>query len=131
MKWRIAEVNRFTRGWTAYFALADTPSAFENLDGWLRRRLRQVRWKEWKKPHTKRRNLIAVGIPYDQAYSWAYSRLGYWRVARSWILSRSLTNAYWREQGLLGFGEPYRRLRDATRTAGCGPACPVVWEGPG
>ncbi len=43
----------------------------------------------------------------------------------------SLTNAYWREQGLLGFSGPYRRFRDATRTAGYGLARPVVWEGRG
>ena len=47
---RIAALNRLTRGWTAYFALADTLSVFEELDEWLRRRLRQVRWKEWKRP---------------------------------------------------------------------------------
>ena len=63
MERRIGQVNRFSRGWTAYFALADTPSAFEELDAWLRRRLRQVRWKEWKRIHAKQRNLIAAGIP--------------------------------------------------------------------
>jgi hypothetical protein len=131
MERRIDSVNRFSRGWTAYFALADTPSVFEELDEWLRRRLRQVRWKEWKKIRTKHRNLIATGIPEGKAYEWANSRLGYWRIARSWILTRSLTNAYWRDQGLLGFSDPYRRLRDATRTAGCGPARPVEWEGRG
>ena len=131
MERRIGAINRFSRGWTAYFALADTPSVFEELDEWLRRRLRQVRWKEWKKIRTKHRNLIANGIPAGKAYEWANSRRGYWRIARSWVLTRGLTNAYWREQGLLGFSDPYRRFRDATRTAGCGPARPVVWEGRG
>ncbi len=131
MERRINSINRFSRGWTAYFALADTPSVFEELDEWLRRRLRQVRWKEWKKIRTKHRNLIATGIPEGKAYEWANSRLGYWRIARSWVLTRSLTNAYWREQGLAGFTDPYRRFRNATRTAGCGPARPVVWEGRG
>jgi hypothetical protein len=46
MERRILEINRFTLGWTAYFAFADTPSPFRELDKWLRRRLRQVRWKE-------------------------------------------------------------------------------------
>jgi len=46
MEQRIEEINRFTVGWTAYFALADTPTVLERLDRWLRRRLRQVRWKE-------------------------------------------------------------------------------------
>jgi RNA-directed DNA polymerase len=40
MERRIREINRFTVGWTAYFALADTPHPFEELDEWLRRRLR-------------------------------------------------------------------------------------------
>ena len=131
MERRIKAINRFSLGWSAYFALADTPSAFRDLDKWLRRRLRQVRWKEWKKIHTKQRNLIATGIPVGKAYEWANSRRGYWRVAGSWILAQGLPNAYWREQGLHGFTDSYRRFRDATRTAGCGPACPVVWEGPG
>lgn len=131
MERRIREANRFTVGWTAYFSLADTPRPLSDLDEWLRRRLRQVRWKEWKRIRTKHRNLIATGIPEGKAYEWANSRLGYWRIAGSWILTRSLTNAYWREQGLQGFTDPYRRFRDATRTAGCGPARPVVWEGRG
>lgn len=60
---RIIRINRFTRGWTAYFALADTPSVFAELDEWLRRRLRQVRWKEWKRWRARWRNLSALGIP--------------------------------------------------------------------
>jgi RNA-directed DNA polymerase len=131
MERRIRELNRFTVGWTAYFALADTPRPLSDLDEWLRRRLRQVRWKEWKRYHTRRRNLRALGIPERSAREWAGSRKGYWRIARSWVLSRSLTDAYWRELGLQGFSDPYRRFRDATRTARCGPARRVVWEGPG
>jgi hypothetical protein len=46
MKRRIHAINRFTTGWTAYFVLADGERPFSDLDQWLRRRLRQVRWKE-------------------------------------------------------------------------------------
>ena len=128
---RIDALNRFSRGWTVYFALADTPSVFQELDEWLRRRLRQVRWKEWKKPGGRCRGLIARGIPAWQARTWAASGRGCWRVAGSPILARALPVSYWQNQGLAGFLGPYRQLRDARRTAGCGPACPVVWEGPG
>jgi len=131
MERRIRAINRFTVGWTAYFAYADTPYPFERLDAWLRRRLRQVRWKEWRRPRARRRNLRALGIPERAARQWASSRRGYWRIAGSAVLQRALPNSYWAEQGLTGFSDPYRRFRDATRTAGCGPACPVVWEGPG
>ncbi len=63
MERRIKEINRFTVGWTGYFAFADTVLPFEKLEKWLRRRLRQVRWKEWKRPQTRYRNLRALGIP--------------------------------------------------------------------
>ena len=128
---RLQAISRYTVGWTAYFAYADTPTPFRELDEWLRRRLRQVRWKEWKRTATKRRNLHALGVPERSAREWAGSRKGCWRVAGSWILTRALPNAYRQEQGLQGFSDPYRRFRDATRTARCGPACRVVWEGPG
>jgi RNA-directed DNA polymerase len=131
MERRIQALNRFTVGWTAYFAYAETSSPFADLDQWLRRRLRQVRWKEWKRYRTRRRNLVALGIPERKAREWAGSRKGYWRVAGSWILSRALPNAYWAELGLQGFSDPYCRFRDAMRTAWCGPACQVVWEGSG
>jgi group II intron reverse transcriptase/maturase len=112
MERRIREINRFTVGWTAYFAFADTPSPFKELDAWLRRRLRQVRWKEWKRPKTRRRNLRALGIPEQKAHEWANSRKGYWRIAGSAPLQRALPNAYWANQGLKGFAEPYRRFRE-------------------
>lgn len=128
---RIDRLNGCTRGWTGYFSLADTPSVFEELDEWFRRRLRQVRWKEWKKPKGRHRGLVAQGIPGHKAWEWAYSRRGYWRIAGSAILQRALPNSYWQRQRLARFSGPYGQLRDARRTAGCGSACPVVWEGPG
>ena len=131
MQQRIDEINRYTVGWTNYYALADTPSVFEGLDRWLRRRLRQVRWKEWKRAKTRRRNLIARGIPEREASEWGYSGKGYWRVSGSPILTRALPNAYWTNQGLKTLTDTHRRFWDAKRTAGCGPARPVVWGAPG
>jgi len=112
MQRRIEEINRYTDGWTNYYALADTPSVFEGLDKWLRRRLRQVRWKEWKRAKTRRRNLIALGIPEREASEWGYSVKGYWRVSGSPVLTRALPNAYWADQGLKGFTDAHRRFRE-------------------
>jgi len=113
MERRVKEINRFTVGWAAYFQFADTFLPFEKLDKWLRRRLRQVRWKEWKRPQTRYRNLRALGIPDRDARSWAASQKGYWRIAGSWPLQTALPNAYWHKTtGLKGFLAPYRRFRE-------------------
>ena len=126
---RVSLLNRFLAGWTAYFALAETPSVFNEFDEWLRRRLRQVRWKEWKRCPTRRQNLRALGIPDHKARQWASSRKGYWRISGSPALQWAMPTAYWTQLGLVPIGERVRRLREHWRTAGCGPACPVVWEG--
>jgi group II intron reverse transcriptase/maturase len=128
---RLALLNRFLAGWAAYFALAETPSVFDEVDEWLRRRLRQVRWKEWKRFAARRRNLRSLGIPDDTARQWAGSRKGYWRMAGSAPLQRAMPIRYWADLGLVPLGTRVLRLRERWRTAGCGPARPVVWEGPG
>lgn len=109
---RIDAINRFTVGWAAYYRLAETPRPFRDLDEWLRRRLRQVRWKEWKVASARRRNLVALGIPPDKAREWAGSGKGPWRIAGSAPLQRALPNAYWHGLGLQGFTGPYRRFRE-------------------
>jgi RNA-directed DNA polymerase len=114
---RIGALNKFIRGWMAYFALAETPSVFAEFDEWLRRRLRQVRWKEWKRWRNRWRNLRALGMPDDKARQWAASRKGYWRLAGSAPLQRALPTAYWQQLGLVGFSESYGRVWSVWRTA--------------
>ena len=107
---RVARLNRFITGWCTYFALAETPSTFRKADSWLRRRLRQVRWKEWKRPSARRHNLLRLGMPSDLARKWAGSSKGCWRMANT-ALHRALPNTYWRDLGLTGFGDSVARLR--------------------
>ena len=116
--WRIAmpervnRLNRYIAGWCAYFARAETVTIFENADSWLRRRLRQVRWVEWKRPRARRRNLIALGIRPQEARSLAGSSKGSWVLSHTPPLRRALPNRYWTDLGLLGFGHRWR-LRHA------------------
>lgn len=131
MERRIDATNGFIRGWVGYFQIADTPYSFEQLDEWLRRRLRQARWKQWKRIETKKRNLRALGVPAQQAHEWANTSKGSWRISGSPPLQRAMPTVCWRTQGLIGFSDSYRRRREAERAARCGPACLVAWEGPG
>ncbi len=113
MEERIKLLNRYLIGWGSYFGLAETPSIFERLDSWVRRRLRQVRWEEWKRAKTRRRNLIAFGIsPYD-ARRWAGTGKGPWRISNSPPLGRALNNRYWDAIGLHSISTRWRKLRFA------------------
>ena len=111
MEYRIQKLNQYLMGWCGYFALADTKSIFLELDKWIRRRLRMCLWKNWKKPKTKTRNLIQLGVPQWQAYEWGNTRKSYWRISNSPILHRTLGNSYWRNQGLKSLEARYENLR--------------------
>lgn len=111
MEYRIQKLNQYLIGWCGYFALADTKSIFREVDGWIRRRLRMCLWKNWKIPITKVRNLIKLGVPKGKAYEWGNSRKGYWRIANSPILHKTLDNSYWSNRGLKSLQKRYEFLR--------------------
>ncbi|WP_405127466.1 group II intron maturase-specific domain-containing protein [Salicibibacter halophilus] len=108
---RIDRLNQYLIGWMGYFQLAETPSIFQELDQWIRRRLRMIRWKEWKKVKTKFKNLVALGVPRPKAWEWANTRKAYWRIAHSPILHKTLGTQYWANQGLKSLLERYKYLR--------------------
>jgi hypothetical protein len=110
---RIAKINRFTTGWMGCFRLADTPRVFSDLDEWFRRRMRQIRWKEWKRPKTRRSNLLKLGINEHFSSMWGYSSKGYWRIAGSPVLQRALPNSHWENLGLHMLKPTWQRLRSA------------------
>ncbi len=108
----IQDINAYTMGWIGYFQLADTSSGFVRIDKWLRRRLRQLVWKRWKRGKTRYRALVALGVPRERA---ALGALGTspWRMAASPTVHEGLSNAYWQEQGLKDITGRYYQLRAA------------------
>jgi RNA-directed DNA polymerase len=62
-------------------SLADTSSKFKESDEWIRRRLRLIEWKKWKKPITRVRKLKGLCVPEHNAYEWGNSRKKYWRIS--------------------------------------------------
>lgn len=112
MEERIKELNQYLIGWCGYFSLADTPSIFQRLDEWIRRRLRMCLWKQWKNPRTKVKRLVSLGIPEDKAFEWGNSRKGYWRIAGSPILQRTSDNQYWKSIGYRSLMDRYNSLRN-------------------
>jgi group II intron reverse transcriptase/maturase len=106
----LSEVNRYLRGWIAYFRLAATPSVYEGLDEWIRRRLRQLLWKRWKHGTTRYRELIRLGVPNERAALGA-SGTSPWRMSHTPVVQEALSNAFWRNSGLESITERYNQLR--------------------
>ena len=90
--YRIKKLNEIIVGWVNYFKLIDMKRKLEELDQWIRRRLRACIWKTWKSVKTRGRNLIKLGVPGDIAWKFANTRKGYWRISNSHILNKTITN---------------------------------------
>ena len=127
MDTRIVRLNQVTHGWVNYYCPADMQEQCRELDKWLRHRLRMCYWKQWKKIGTKHDNLVRLGIPTSKAWEFANTRKGYWRIACSPILSRSLTIDFFRRLGLSCLSDVYSKSI-SLRTAVCRTARTVVWE---
>jgi len=106
-KEKIKKMEAVIRGWVNYFSIAKAKSKMKELDEQVRTRLRIGIWKQWKKPWTKKRNLLKLGISNQKAYEWSNSRKGYCRVAHSPILCRSLNNEYFTRLRYIGFANYY------------------------
>jgi RNA-directed DNA polymerase len=90
----------YLRGWKAYFGFCQTPSVLETLDQWLRRRLRSVIWKQWKRSTVRFRRLSEHGIGRDLAAQTVGSPLGPWRIANSPAMNIAFPLAYFASLGL-------------------------------
>ena len=97
----IKEINQFTRGWVGYFRLATVKQAFEALDQWLRRRLRKILWEQWKKPKTRFRRLVALGVKAERARKATATGLGAWWNAGASHMHAAITNRLLAQWGLL------------------------------
>jgi len=96
----VKELVTYLRGWLGYFGDCQTPSVLQRLESWLRRRLRSVVWKQWKRGRTRFKELRKRGVSKDLAAQTAGSAHGPWRIANSPALSIALPNAYFDSLGL-------------------------------
>ena len=96
----VKEITTYLRGWLGYFSDCQTPTGLQSLEAWLRRRLRSVVWKQWKRGRTRFRALRKRGVSKDLAAQTAGSPHGPWRIANSPALNIALPNAYFAGLGL-------------------------------
>ncbi|MDE0083795.1 MAG: group II intron reverse transcriptase/maturase, partial [Gammaproteobacteria bacterium] len=107
----ISELNRFLRGWVAYFRLARAKVHLVRLDKWIRRKLRCVRLKQRKRGRSVTGFLISLGVPPWQARRLGWSRRGWWRMAGSPQANEAMSNQWFREQGLVSLAGQYLELQ--------------------
>jgi RNA-directed DNA polymerase len=96
----VADVATYLRGWLGYFGMCQTPSVLQRLESWLRRRLRSVVWKQWKRGRTRFAELRKRSVDNELAAQTAGSPHGPWRLANSPALAIALPNAYFASLGL-------------------------------
>jgi RNA-directed DNA polymerase len=97
---QIAEqLGKYLPGWKSYFRLAQTPTTFRDLDSWIRRRLRAVQLKQWKRGTTIYRKLRGLGASHEVAAQVAVAGRRWWHCSRS-NLHRVLTVAYFDSIGI-------------------------------
>jgi hypothetical protein len=109
-EYRAKKLRQYIIGWINYFKLADIKGLLKEIDEWMRRRIRRVYWKQWKKVKTRFQMLKHFGIYEGKAWEFANTRKGYWRVSNSPILSRSLDNQTINSLGYIFFLDYYQRV---------------------
>ncbi len=107
MEMRYEKLHQVIRGWVNYFKIANMKGVAQELDKWIRRRLRMCYWKQWKKIKTKHDNLVKLGVDNDEAWKFANTRKSYWRISNSAILAKSLTNKTLERLGYLSLSSVY------------------------
>ena len=108
----IAELTPLLTGWTEYFKLATVKNTFEQLDEWLRRKLRCILWRQWKKPRTRAKRLMERGIEQTRAYTSAFNGHGPWWNAGASHMNTAVPVKWFAKQGLVSLLARYRSFNN-------------------
>ena len=107
-EWKTA-LKQFVVGWVNYYKLASMTNYLKDIDEWMRRRIRMVFWKKWKRVRTRYRNLRKLGIDHTHALITAYCRRGYWYVAGGSVMETALSNQRLEKAGFQFFSSYYSK----------------------
>ncbi|WP_332870287.1 reverse transcriptase domain-containing protein, partial [Psychromonas sp. Urea-02u-13] len=101
MKKQIYKLNQYLRGWGNYFLIANAYQLTVDLDTWVRRRLRMCYWRQWRKPRTKVRSLMKLGVPERLAISCGITSKGPCRSSKTKGINIAINNTFLEQQGLV------------------------------
>ena len=106
----IGEMTPFLRGWAAYFRLSQVKNVFEEMDQWIRRKMRLILWRQWKRPRTRAKKVIRLGIDRARAYPSAYNGRGPWWNAGASHMNAAVPAKWLQHQGFMSLLAEHRRL---------------------
>ena len=95
------DFNPILRGWINYFSQSQTKGFAKELDSWIRRHLRKIKWRQWKRPRTRMQELIKRGISEQKATQSAYNQRGPWWNAGAPHMNLALPGIYFAKLGLV------------------------------
>jgi RNA-directed DNA polymerase len=107
----IDELNQVLRGWAAYFKLTQTKGDLEELDGWVRRKLRCIQWRQWKRPYTRATNLMKAGLKEERAFRSAFNQRGPWWNSGASHMNQAFPKSFFDRLGLVSLLDTMRRLQ--------------------
>jgi len=110
----IEDLRPILRGWIQYFRHAEVKGVFEELDGWIRRRLRLVIWRQRKRSYTRARNLMRRGLTEERAWVSATNGRGPWFNAGASHMNDAFRKKYFRRVGLVSLQQELRRLQSSS-----------------
>ena len=110
IKSSLEEIKVYVRGWLNYYGIASMKKNIDDINGWLHHRIRMCIWKQWKKPRTKVRNLVKLGVPEDLAWQAGNSRRGYWYTTQTVAVNMAMTKERLISSGFYDLATAYQSV---------------------
>jgi RNA-directed DNA polymerase len=110
MHYQLFKVSQYLRGWINYFGIATGYQRCCDLDHWIRRRVRMAYWRQWRKPRTKVRNLMKLGVHVQSAVACGITSKGPWRSSKTPGIQQALSNDYLKAEGLASLRDGWIKL---------------------
>lgn len=110
MKYQLFKISQYLRGWINYFGIANCYQLCCDLDHWIRRRVRMAYWRQWRKPRTKVRNLMKLGVHVQAAVACGITSKGPWRSAKTPGINQALNDDFLKKAGLVSLRDGWIKL---------------------
>lgn len=111
LRTQLGDLAAVLRGWVSYYRMAEVKGVFEDLDQWVRRRLRVILWRQWKRPRTRLKELRRRGLDEARAAASAWNGRGPWWNAGASHMNEAVPTSWLNQQGLVSLAQEHRRFQ--------------------